>query len=193
MKQVKWAFIGLGNPGVEYRLSRHNMGFLVVDGFAQKYGLHWSKGFEGEWAFGEIKAKEILLFKPLTFMNLSGKAIGKLLNQVPIPKEKLLVIHDDLDLPFGKLRLKRGGGDGGHKGVKSIIETIGPDFPRLKIGIGRPEKKEEVVQYVLSPFSEEELKKLPHLMEKVHALLLTLIEEGLEPTMNLFNREAPLT
>jgi len=185
--------VGLGNPGVEYRLSRHNMGFLVVDSFAQRYNLRWSKGFEGEWAFREINSKGILLFKPLTFMNLSGKAVEKLLLQVPIPREKLLVIHDDLDLPFGKLRLKRGGGDGGHRGLRSIIEAIGSDFPRLKIGIGRPERKEEVVQYVLSPFSEEQLEKLPRLLEKTNALLLGLIEEGLEQTMNRFNQEAPLT
>jgi len=193
MKEVEWIFVGLGNPGVEYRLSRHNMGFLVVDSFAQRYNFRWSKGFEGEWAFREINSKGILLFKPLTFMNLSGKAVEKLLLQVPIPREKLLVIHDDLDLPFGKLRLKRGGGDGGHRGLRSIIEAIGSDFPRLKIGIGRPERKEEVVQYVLSPFSEEQLEKLPRLLEKTNALLLGLIEEGLEQTMNRFNQEAPLT
>lgn len=193
MKEVEWIFVGLGNPGVEYRLSRHNMGFLVVDSFAQRHNLRWTKGFEGEWAFGEINSKGILLFKPLTFMNLSGKALEKLLLQIPILKEKLLVIHDDLNLPFGKLRLKRGGGDGGHRGLRSIIEAIGSDFPRLKIGIGRPERKEEVVQYVLSPFSEEQLEKLPRLLEKTNALLLGLIEEGLEQTMNRFNREDPLT
>jgi len=106
MKEVEWIFVGLGNPGVEYRLSRHNMGFLVVDSFAQRYNFRWSKGFEGEWAFREINSKGILLFKPLTFMNLSGKAVEKLLLQVPIPREKLLVIHDDLDLPLENSGLK---------------------------------------------------------------------------------------
>lgn len=183
----KWLVVGLGNPGPQYLLSRHNAGFLIVDAFAEAYGLKWRRRPLAEVAEGTTEA--VLLVKPLTFMNMSGEAVKELVDRYGLPLGRVLVVHDDIDLPFGRLRIKRGGGHGGHRGVASVMEAVGGEgFPRLKIGVGRPERKEEVVNYVLSPFSEEERSRLPEVIERAVGAIETVLLRGLDEAMNLFNR-----
>jgi len=145
--------IGLGNPGKQYERTRHNIGFLILDALAKKYDALWQKKNNQEVAEVEINDNKIILIKPQTFMNSSGKIIPSLLKQ-GIKAENLLVVHDELEKPFGKIEFRTGGSHRGHNGLRSIMEFCGPDFIRLRFGIGRPENKEEVTQYVLSNFFE---------------------------------------
>jgi len=185
--ELDWLLVGLGNPGPEYQLSRHNIGFLVLDALAEVEGFRWSRSPLSETSEGTISGNRVLLLKPMTYMNLSGRAVAPVVRELGIALERVLVVHDDLDLPFGRLRFRKDGGDGGHKGVRSIVEAIGEDFLRLKVGIGRPQRKEEVIDYVLSPFSEEQMERLPQLLERTTEAILSLLEEGLQIAMNRFN------
>lgn len=184
----RWLIVGLGNPGPRYLLSRHNAGFLIVDAFAEAHGLRWQRTPLADVAEGRI-GEGVLLAKPLTFMNLSGEAVRELVDRYGLPLDRVLVVHDDIDLPFGRLRVKRGGGHGGHRGVASVMEALGGEgFPRLKVGVGRPGRKEEVVDHVLSPFSEEERSNLPEVMERAVGALEAILLRGLDEAMNLYNR-----
>ena len=146
--------VGLGNPGKEYEKNRHNIGFLAVDYLIKEFNASKiSSKFKGEL----FKTNDYLFLKPLTFMNLSGESVRLVKDFYKIDNENIIVIHDDIDLNLGALKFKRGGGSGGHNGLKSIDKHIGNDYWRIRIGVGRPERKEEVVKYVLSNFSEEEL------------------------------------
>ncbi len=146
--------VGLGNPGKKYELNRHNVGFLAVDYLIDKFNASKiSSKFKGEL----FKSGEYLFLKPSTFMNLSGESVVLVKNFYKFDNKDIIVIHDDIDLKLGALRFKRGGSSGGHNGLKSIDAHIGNDYYRIRIGVGRPEKKEEVVNYVLSDFSKEEL------------------------------------
>jgi peptidyl-tRNA hydrolase, PTH1 family len=147
--------IGLGNPGAKYHLNRHNIGFLVLDALAEKYAVSWNKKTDRETAEIEINNKKIILIKPQTFMNSSGTIIPSLLKQ-GVKAENILVVHDELEKPFGKVDLKIGGSHRGHNGLRSIMGMCGADFMRLRFGIGRPENKEDVPNYVLSNFSRDE-------------------------------------
>ena len=148
------AIIGLGNPGRQYYFTRHNIGFRVVDRIAEQCGASWRSQSLFESARVCIGDKEVVLVKPLTFMNNSGKVIPYLRERC-IESREILVVHDELELPFGRVAIKKGGSARGHNGVKSIIASCGPDFTRIRCGIGRPELKEEVQTYVLEPFSED--------------------------------------
>ncbi|HSC25604.1 MAG TPA: aminoacyl-tRNA hydrolase [Candidatus Babeliales bacterium] len=145
--------IGLGNPGKQYYHNRHNIGFLILDKLASEYNLVWQKKSDYESAELKLKNEKITLIKPHTFMNNSGKIIPSLLKQ-GIKPENILVVHDELEKPFGKVELKFGGSHHGHNGLRSIIEFCGKDFMRLRFGIGRPQHKNDVPQYVLSNFNE---------------------------------------
>lgn len=147
------AIIGLGNPGKQYYRNRHNIGFCVVDILAERHGSSWTTKDALETTTILMGDHKIILIKPQTFMNSSGKVIPWLLKQ-GIKPENILVAHDELELPFGKLKIKLGGSAKGHNGLRSIIEAIGPDFPRLACGIGRPAQKEMVPAYVLQDFQE---------------------------------------
>jgi len=147
------AVIGLGNPGVKYYANRHNIGFRVVDALAQRYGGQWLQKEIMDLATIQIGDKKFLLLKPQTFMNESGKVMP-FLNKKGIKAENLLVIHDELEFPFGKIKIRFGGSARGHNGLRSIIEHVGKDFARLRFGIGRPEDKKMVGTYVLQNFSE---------------------------------------
>ena len=147
-------FVGLGNPGERYKLTRHNVGFMVLDKLIKKSTVEgWDKKFDSFFNKIIIDQKSIILLKPLTFMNVSGHAVQKVKNFYGIDPNNIVIIHDDIDLELGKIKLKKGGGDGGHNGLKSIIKLIGSEFNRIRIGVGRPEKI-NVSSYVLNDFPE---------------------------------------
>lgn len=184
-----WLVVGLGNPGPRYEATRHNVGFVVVDRFA-------SRGDAGPWrqACGSLVAEArcgddgVLLAKPQTFMNRSGVALRALAERTGLAPDHVLVVHDDLDLPFGRLRVRIGGGAGGHNGIRSAVEELGTgDFLRLKVGIGRPEPGGDVVAFVLSPFTQEEQAVLPDLIGRAADALGSIIVEGPLRAMNRFH------
>ncbi|HBR70492.1 TPA: aminoacyl-tRNA hydrolase [Candidatus Dependentiae bacterium] len=164
-KEIK-GIIGLGNPGPKFSYNRHNIGFLVVDALADKYHGEWQNSELLEYAVIDINGKSIYLVKPQTFMNASGK-ISSWLKKKGISEENVIVVHDDLERPFGKVTLKIGGSAQGHNGVKSLIELLGINFYRIRCGIGRPEKKSDVSDYVLSNFVEGE----PNVEEMIQAAI----------------------
>ena len=150
--------VGLGNVGNNYKKTRHNAGFMVVDEFSKKYRIP-VKDVKYKAAFGKgvVQDVDVLIIKPLTFMNLSGAAVKKILKKYSVEPEDLLVVHDDIDLVLGKVKKKTGGGDAGHMGIRSIIQSLGSrDFSRLRVGIGRPEDNSDISDWVLTPFSKEE-------------------------------------
>lgn len=149
-----WLIAGLGNPGAEYAATRHNIGFMAVDRLAD--GAGFSKKFQGEVAQITFGDEKLILLKPLTYMNHSGRAVQAALAFYKLPPTQLIVLHDELDLPLGKLRIKCGGGANGHNGIKDIDEMIGPDYWRVRLGIGHPGDKTQVHDHVLSKFGAEE-------------------------------------
>jgi PTH1 family peptidyl-tRNA hydrolase len=171
-------FVGLGNPGLKYQNTRHNVGFMVIDNLVkstQAIKLS-SSSFNGEL----YKSKENFFLKPLTFMNLSGESVVKVANFYKIDTQNIVVIHDDLDLPFGTIKIKRGGGHGGHNGLKSIDQHVGKEYIRIRIGIGKPAHKGEVVSYVLHDFTASQQEELPSLIEHATKTSLALLENPLE-------------
>lgn len=181
--------VGLGNPGEQYQTSRHNLGFLVLDQLArqQEFSLQ-RQAFDAFWGKGRLGSEAVILAKPQTYMNLSGGAVQKLVGYFKINMEGLIVIHDDLDLPFRTLRLKRGGGDGGHRGLASIIQHLGsPDFLRVRIGIGKPARKTMVERYVLAPFSEEEKAFLPRLIDQACEAVRETVIAGIQSAMHNYH------
>jgi len=167
---------GLGNPGLKYAYTRHNAGFMVVDHIIKKYNLSGPiKKFNSEFFEGEISGRKIYAIKPLTFMNNSGEAVRKAADFFKISSENLLVIHDELHLPFGKVRVKIGGGDGGHNGIKSIDAHLGKDYKRLRIGINDVET-EDKMPYVLGNFSKQEKADLEELLDEIAEYLPILLE-----------------
>jgi len=172
-----WLIVGLGNPGKKYEYTRHNIGFLTVDhliGQTEARSLS-SSSFHGEL----FKSSDLLFLKPTTFMNRSGISVQAVKQFYKIELDNIIVIHDDLDLPFGALRFKQGGGSGGHNGLKSIDEMIGRDYMRVRMGIDKPIYKSQVADYVLSPFSEEEQKNLSPWIEKAAKATLELTQHPL--------------
>jgi len=180
--------IGLGNIGVEYEKTRHNIGFEFIDYFANKTGVKITKksGY-GLIASKTIAGGEVTLLKPTTFMNESGKAAKFFKDKDGIPPENILVIHDDVDLAPGKIKIKKGGGDAGHKGIASIIKSIGSsDFIRVRIGVGRAERKSEMVDYVLGKFTAEETEILQKLFPTVEKFIFDFITSGYEKAASRF-------
>lgn len=179
---------GLGNPGTKYQWTRHNAGFLVLDRLAEiirvsvdrtKFGSLYG---EGSWS-----GNRLVLLKPQTFMNLSGRAVAEAARFFKIPPADIIVVHDDLDLPFGQIRLKSGGGHGGHNGLRSIIAELGSaDFLRLRVGIGRPDKG-SAEKYVLTPFSAEDAGFFRHVADGACEALEMFLQEGLPKAMSIFH------
>lgn len=163
--QIIKVIIGLGNPGPKYYKTRHSIGFRVVDELGARYGAHWNSNSLEQSSEIMIDERKILLVKPQTFMNASGKVIPGLLKKGIKPGE-ILVVHDELEKPFGYLGFKSGGSHKGHNGLRSIIEACGPDFERFRFGIGRPEHKEAVNEYVIEPFSKPEEEKIGELIHQ---------------------------
>ena len=169
--------VGLGNPDKAHRLTRHNIGFMVIDRLCAHYPFSpLKKRFSGELAEGQIENQKIICFKPLTYMNLSGQALGEITRYFDISLDKIIVFYDEIDLPFGKFRLNKGGSASGHNGVKSCIAHIGADFKRGRLGVGHPGDKSLVARYVLSPFSSSETPKLSLWLDAIcdHIGLLAL-------------------
>ena len=180
---------GLGNPGDRYLFTRHNLGFMVADRLALTHNLQFRrKKFDALFAEGAVSGVPVILLKPQTFMNLSGTAIGPLMRFLKTDPGDLVVVHDDLDLPFGSIRIKDGGGNGGHKGLQSIIEGLGTDaFLRLRLGIGKPATKDLVEAYVLEPFGKEEIEQLSGVLERACSAVMEILTAGPRSAMNKFN------
>ena len=187
--------VGLGNPGTAYRISRHNIGFQVVDRLAKisHLSIH-TRRFRSLYGTGCINSEQVVLAKPMTFMNRSGEAVKKAADFFHLKVEDLVVVHDDLDLPFGRLRFKRRGGAGGHQGVRSIIECMGGNnFLRLKVGIGRPPEGMDPAEYVLGGFNDVERSQLDRILSRAAESLKVMLLEGLEKAMNQFQKKFPLS
>ena len=184
--------VGLGNPGREYRWTRHNMGFLLIDELARENGVELSRrGLKALYGRGRIARKEVILAKPQTFMNLSGEAVQRLLHFFKIPPEDLVVLHDDLDLPWGKIRIRLRGGSGGHRGIQSIQDSIGSDeFWRVKMGIGRPAvPHQDPADYVLDALEEAEKGEVKGILKRSAEAVEVLLTEGPQEAMNRFHTE----
>jgi PTH1 family peptidyl-tRNA hydrolase len=188
--------VGLGNPGRGYAHNRHNIGFMCLGDFARKQGIRFDrKRGKARTGIGEVAGEGVILARPQTFMNLSGESVSRLVSGFGIALDDLLVVHDDLDLSLGKIRLRRGGSSGGHKGVDSIISSLGSqDFPRLRVGIGRPassenhsESGEGIISYVLSDFTPVEKQIVTQVIPRVSEAMLYLLTDGLLPAMNRYN------
>lgn len=184
---------GLGNPGDRYALTRHNVGFMVVDALAARSATSavWRTHSEGLLAQVDSGPSRLLLLKPQTFMNLSGRSIQSVASHFKLGVEQILVVHDELDLPFGQLRLKLGGGDAGHRGVRSTAAELGArEFGRLRVGIGRPPVIFEgtVADYVLQAFALTEREELPNLLDRAAQAVMLVAERGLAEAMNLTNQ-----
>ena len=182
---------GLGNPGPRYKNTRHNAGFMVVDKLAAEFGISVNKNkFDVRYGRGSIEGHEVILAKPMAFMNLSGWPVQQLAAYFRINSKDLIVVHDDIDLAFGRLKIKEKGGHGGHKGLKSIINAVGEDeFVRLRIGIGRSEEGSNVSDYVLGPFFGDESKQLDSVLIRARDAVVTILTEGSRVGMNRFNRK----
>jgi len=184
--------VGLGNPGREYAAHRHNIGFRVVDALARAHGLSFSRQkSHARIAEGTILGCPVLLAKPLTYMNLSGKAVAPLLRGCYAAPEQLLVVYDDLDLPLGRLRLRPEGGSGGHKGMRSIIGALGTQsFPRLRVGIDRPPGQMDPADYVLHRFEAQDAPLVQQAVEQAVVAIECWLEAGIAAAMEQFNRTA---
>lgn len=186
--------VGLGNPGPRYRNSRHNFGFLVIDKLAGLYGVDLARSdFEAHWGKGKIEGIPVLLAKPQTFMNLSGIAVRNLAGFFRVELSDVIVVHDDLDLPFETIRLKEGGGHGGHRGLMSIVDHFGDScFARVRLGIGRPCGQVAPEHYVLQPFSSEEEKNLPEILEKACGAIKVMITEDIQKAMSQYHSRSTI-
>ena len=180
--------VGLGNPGAKYAATRHNVGFMVLDRLAKVGGVSVTKKLcNALVATAEIAGEKVCLAKPQTYMNLSGEAVGCLLRYYKLSSADLLVIYDDRDLPLGRIRLRERGSAGGHRGIASIIAVLGTsDFPRLRIGIGRP-RELGAVEHVLGTFSADEQPVIAQAIDRAAEAIETALKEGLEVAMNKFN------
>ena len=183
-------FVGLGNPTAEYAATKHNVGFMLADKLAEKISAtEWREKFNALVAESFFDGEKILIVKPQTFMNLSGEAVGPLMNFYKLGVEDLTVAHDDMDLPLGMIRLRPKGSGGGHHGVESIIQHLGGEknFPRVRIGVGRPPKNWTVNHHVLSPFTAEDAEKISATLAELVPAVLCIFKEGIDNAMNKFN------
>lgn len=191
MAENTFLIVGLGNPGREYKDSRHNLGFMLVDRLSVRLNAPLNR-VQAKALVGAVsyEGNKVILSKPQTYMNLSGQSIQGLARFYKLPLENILVAHDDLDLPFGMIRIRPGGGPGGQKGVASTIDRLGAkDFRRLRIGIGRPPGRMDPSDYVLQNFAQSDLPLLSEILDRATDAALTFVTEGLNAAMNRFNGE----
>ena len=184
-----YLIVGLGNPEAEYARTRHNMGVDVVNELADKYKIAISREkFDGLYGTGEIENEKVILLKPQTYMNLSGNSVKEVVDFYKIEKEKILVIYDDMDIEPGKIKIRKKGSAGGHNGMKSIIQMIGTEeFPRIRVGIGRPIRKDDEINYVIGAIPEEDLKRLDEGIEKAQKAVEEILRNGVDSAMNKYN------
>lgn len=182
--------VGLGNPGAKYADTRHNVGFWVIDRLADEAGVTvFDKKFKARLARARIEGEDCILMKPETFMNLSGESVGPALGFHKETVDHLVVIHDDLDLDVGRLKLKKGGGHGGHNGLKSLAQHLpSPGYARVRIGIGRPPPRWDTAAYVLGKFGSEEQAKVDRVLDEAADAVKSILTEGIGRAMNQFNR-----
>ena len=191
MIENTFLIVGLGNPGREYKDNRHNVGFMLIDRLCVRLNARMSR-VQAKALVGSVsyEDRKLILAKPQTYMNLSGQSIQSLARFYKLPLENMIVAHDDLDLPFGTIRIRPGGGPGGQKGVASAIERLGTkDFRRLRIGIGRPPGRMDPAAYVLQDFARSDLVLLSEVLDHAADAVLTFVTEGLNVAMNKFNGE----
>jgi PTH1 family peptidyl-tRNA hydrolase len=181
--------VGLGNPGREYLRSRHNVGFLCVDGLTKRWGFAFGRQrARAEVADGNFRGQRVILAEPQTYMNNSGESVRGLTRMYGIEPNNLLVVYDDMDLPFGRIRLRDQGSSGGHRGIQSIIDSLGTNqFPRLRIGVGRPPAGAEPIDHVLKSFSLSEMTELAVILNRVAGGIELFLTDGLVAAMNVLN------
>jgi PTH1 family peptidyl-tRNA hydrolase len=186
-----WLIVGLGNPGPQYLWTRHNAGFMVLDRLAARQGTTVSrKNFSGFTGESTLAGNRLVLLKPQTFMNLSGRSVAAAARFHKIPVERIVVVHDELDIPYGTIKLKEGGGHGGHNGLRSLVQELGSaDFRRIRIGIGRSPHP-DVAGYVLQSFSPAEMEHLADILDGAVEALETLVTDGVPKAMSLFNNRS---
>jgi len=184
----RFLIVGLGNPGRAYAFNRHNVGFMAVDKLALRAGIDLrrvqSKAIVGS---GRLAGRPVILAKPQTFMNLSGEAVGALANFCRVPPAAILVIYDELDIPFGVIRLREKGGAGGHNGMRSLIQHLGNDFPRLRLGIGRPPGRMDPAAFVLQDFGRDELPLVSEMLTRAGEAVESFVLNGIDLTMSRYN------
>jgi PTH1 family peptidyl-tRNA hydrolase len=185
----RYLIVGLGNPGREYRGSRHNAGFMVVDALAARLGQAFTRRqADALYATGQIGAWPVVLAKPQRYMNLSGRPVASLLKFYNLPLEHLLVVFDEIDLPLGTLRLRPEGGTAGHRGMQSIVDALGTQaFPRLRLGVGRPPGRKAAASHVLQDFGEDEQPVVDEALDRAVAAVEAFVQEGITAAMNRFN------
>jgi PTH1 family peptidyl-tRNA hydrolase len=185
--------VGLGNPGFEYQLTPHNLGFMAVDRMAEACRAEFSRREARAWvASARFHGEPVILAKPQTFMNQSGVSVSGLLRSLNLPLDDLIVLVDDVDLPLGTLRVRRKGSAGSHNGLKSIIGALDTDlFTRIRMGAGPDRPVDDLVRYVLGPFRQENLETVDGMIEQVLQVIRVILKEGVEKAMNLFNRKVP--
>lgn len=194
MSSSPWLVVGLGNPGPEYAATRHNVGFLVTDLLADQVGSRLARHKRGHALAAEGKIglpgamTHLVLVEPLSFMNESGGPVKAIMGFYGVDADHLVVVHDELDIPFSAIRIKLGGGDNGHNGLKSIRRALGTgDFYRVRVGIGRPPGRQDPAEFVLKPFPSAERTDLPEVVQRAADAVESLVTDGLEPTQNRFN------
>jgi len=182
---------GLGNPGPEYERTRHNLGFLTADLLADRIGARFRRSkHQALVAEGRDGDARLILAKPQTFMNESGRAVAALQRFYKLEPAQIIVVHDELDLPFGTVRVKLGGGTAGHNGLNSVASTIGRDFVRVRVGIGRPTGRKDPVDFVLEPFIKREQAEVPALVERAADAVIAVVHDGVSPAQTSFNQRA---
>lgn len=189
-----WLIAGLGNPGPEYAMTRHNIGFVVVEQFAAQHGIRLARHKRAHAHTGEGRVgapgvgPRVVLVEPMGYMNTSGGPIAALMQYYDVTPDHLMVVHDDLDLAFDDLRIKHGGGDGGHNGLRSIRAALGTgDYVRIRMGIGRPPGRQDPADYVLKPFTGTQRAELPAFVDRACDAMMTVLEDGVPRAQNQFN------
>lgn len=188
--KIEYLFIGLGNPGRQYKNTRHNIGFLCIDEIAKRQNIKINRVKQNSLiGSGFYIQNKLILCKPQTFMNLSGKSVTSLIRYYKIPLDQTIIIHDDLDLPFGTIRLRPAGSSGGQKGIDSIIKMLGTEqIPRIRVGIGRPPGRMDPIEYVLQEFSQKDESLLDDIIDRVYFAAITFIDLGIDKSMTRFNQ-----
>ncbi len=189
-----WLIVGLGNPGPEYAMNRHNVGFMVVDLLAERIGGKFKRAgkaqaqvLEGRMGPVGPAGRRVILAKPMSFMNLSGGPVNALRDFYKVPVANVVAVHDELDIDYGTLRLKLGGGDNGHNGLKSMTKAMGAEYHRVRFGIGRPPGRMQVADFVLKDFSSAERKELDYFVDRAADSVESLVSEGLERAQSAYN------